>query len=64
LARTLNIRVLAEGVETLAQLEFLQDHGCSEVQGFFLGVPMAAADLLRWLDLMPEAFEALSAVRC
>jgi EAL domain-containing protein (putative c-di-GMP-specific phosphodiesterase class I) len=54
LARTLKIRVLAEGVETRAQLEFLQNHSCSEAQGFLLGAPMAAEDLVRWLELAPE----------
>jgi EAL domain-containing protein (putative c-di-GMP-specific phosphodiesterase class I) len=59
LARTLKIRVLAEGVETRTQLDFLQEHGCSEVQGFLLGVPMAAGDLIRWLDLTPKPFDSM-----
>ena len=54
LARNLKIRVLAEGVETRSQLEFLQRHGCSEVQGFFLGVPMAADQVPRHLAQVPE----------
>jgi diguanylate cyclase (GGDEF)-like protein/PAS domain S-box-containing protein len=58
LARTLKIKVLAEGVETQAQLEFLQSHGDIEVQGFLLGVPMTAADLVRRLEMAPEAFRS------
>jgi diguanylate cyclase (GGDEF)-like protein/PAS domain S-box-containing protein len=59
LARTLKVRVMAEGVETRDQLDFLQKHGCSEVQGFLLGVPMATADLVRWLDMVPNPFESM-----
>ena len=39
MARGLNLRVVAEGVETEAQLAFLREQGCDEVQGFLLGVP-------------------------
>jgi EAL domain-containing protein (putative c-di-GMP-specific phosphodiesterase class I) len=34
------LEILAEGVETLAQLRILQDEGCDEVQGDLLGHPM------------------------
>jgi diguanylate cyclase (GGDEF)-like protein/PAS domain S-box-containing protein len=40
LARSLRLRVVAEGVETRAQLEYLAAHGCDQVQGFFTGKPM------------------------
>ena len=40
LARGLDLRVVAEGVETTAQLEFLRMHECREVQGFLLGEPV------------------------
>ena len=46
LAHSLNIRVNAEGVESLAQLRALQDHGCDELQGFLLARP-APSDKLR-----------------
>ncbi len=32
--------IVAEGVETLEQLEFLADEGCDAVQGFLLGRPL------------------------
>ncbi len=42
LARALNIKVVAEGVETAAQREFLLSLGCDTLQGFFLGRPAEA----------------------
>jgi EAL domain-containing protein (putative c-di-GMP-specific phosphodiesterase class I) len=42
LAWSLGMRVVAEGVETEAQWEFLVDHGCEEIQGFLFGRPMEA----------------------
>jgi diguanylate cyclase (GGDEF)-like protein len=40
LGRLLKIAVLAEGVETLADLNFLRTEGCAQVQGFLFGRPM------------------------
>ncbi len=45
LAHALNMRVVAEGVETEAQLSLLRASGCDEVQGFFLGRPMTVEQL-------------------
>jgi len=42
LGRSLKQRVIAEGVETRAQLKFLQRHGCGEGQGFYFSPPVAA----------------------
>jgi predicted signal transduction protein with EAL and GGDEF domain len=44
LGESLDIPVLAEGVETLAQLTFLRDQGCDEVQGYLLGRPQKTAE--------------------
>ncbi len=49
LARELGISVIAEGVETEAQLRLLQAWGCREVQGYFFGRPVAAEVLLPFL---------------
>ncbi|MEE4660596.1 MAG: EAL domain-containing protein, partial [Halieaceae bacterium] len=49
LARHLGLKVLAEGVETAAQLEALRAFGCNEVQGFFYSRPLAAQDFTRLL---------------
>jgi EAL domain-containing protein (putative c-di-GMP-specific phosphodiesterase class I) len=44
LAQGLNLRVVAEGVERKEQLEFLRDSNCTEVQGFYFGLPLRAAE--------------------
>jgi diguanylate cyclase (GGDEF)-like protein len=48
MARALNIMVVAEGVETEAQIEFLCACGCHVLQGYLLGRPMSAAELVRY----------------
>ncbi len=40
MARALNMKVIAEGVETHMQLSYLQEKGCDGIQGFLLGGPM------------------------
>ena len=40
LGNNLNMRVVAEGVERIDQLEFLTSHGCDELQGFYFAQPM------------------------
>ncbi|KMK16201.1 membrane protein [Pluralibacter gergoviae] len=45
LARTLKLNVVAEGVETQQQLEFLTALGCDTLQGYFLGKPMSASSI-------------------
>jgi diguanylate cyclase (GGDEF)-like protein len=47
LAHGLGLEVLAEGVETEAQLQALGELGCHAIQGFLLGRPMPAEDLAR-----------------
>jgi diguanylate cyclase (GGDEF)-like protein/PAS domain S-box-containing protein len=50
LGKALGVRVVAEGVETLAQYQFLRDNNCDEMQGFFFSRPIhpdAFAELLK-----------------
>jgi EAL domain-containing protein (putative c-di-GMP-specific phosphodiesterase class I) len=42
MAKSLGLRVVAEGVETAAQLEMLNRHGCEVAQGFFFSRPLPA----------------------
>ena len=49
MAHSLGLHVVAEGVETAEQLEFLREHGCDSVQGYWLSPPMAAAACLEFV---------------
>jgi diguanylate cyclase (GGDEF)-like protein len=48
LSHSLGLRVVAEGVETEAQFEFLQRHACDEAQGYLISRPLEAEQLWRW----------------
>lgn len=51
MAHQMNMRVLAEGVETLAQLNYLKAAGCDVYQGYHFSKPLAEADLLKWAEV-------------
>lgn len=50
LAATLDLDVIAEGVETLAQSEAVRAAGCNVMQGYLYARPLAPAEAARWLD--------------
>jgi EAL domain-containing protein (putative c-di-GMP-specific phosphodiesterase class I) len=54
MAHSLNLSVVAEGVETPAQLEFLRTHGCDTIQGYLLSKPLPAEELVPLLFQQAE----------
>ena len=50
LAKHLDLKVVAEGVETQMQLDFLLEHKCDEVQGYLISRPLSADDFVRWMN--------------
>jgi EAL domain-containing protein (putative c-di-GMP-specific phosphodiesterase class I) len=49
LAKSLNLKVVAEGVETRAQLDVLRRFGCDELQGFLFSRPLPAEEMVELL---------------
>jgi len=49
MARNLRLRIVAEGVETLEQLEFLRAHQCDEAQGFYFSRPVPSEQFAKLL---------------
>jgi EAL domain-containing protein (putative c-di-GMP-specific phosphodiesterase class I) len=63
MGRTLGLTVVAEGVETRQQAEFLRAHGCDQYQGFYFSKPVPAvelAELLRRATSTPRVAETAS----
>jgi diguanylate cyclase len=57
LGRTLNLEIVAEGVETAAQREFLTSIGCNSLQGFLLGRPMPPDEFIAAIEKGEAACE-------
>ena len=58
MAKSLNLKVIAEGVENEAQMSFLRAHQCDEIQGYYFSKPLAVdkvADKLRGYAPEPHA---------
>ena len=49
MGKTLSLTVVAEGVETREQQDFLRERACDQMQGFFFSKPVAAADFAELL---------------
>lgn len=50
LAKNLNLSVIAEGVETQAQKDFVIEHGCSNIQGYYYSRPIPAKEMTALLE--------------
>ncbi len=50
MSHSLHLSVIAEGVETLAQLQFLKEAECDEIQGYFISRPVSAEDFAMLLE--------------
>jgi diguanylate cyclase (GGDEF)-like protein/PAS domain S-box-containing protein len=55
LGRSMDMKVVAEGVETDAQADMLRRLGCDEMQGYLLGRPMPAAEFPSWYEQVGRA---------
>ena len=55
MGRSLQIKTVAEGVETEEQVALLRTLGCDLIQGFVVREPMEAAELARWVRARPPA---------
>jgi diguanylate cyclase (GGDEF)-like protein/PAS domain S-box-containing protein len=49
MAHSLGLKVVAEGIEYVDQLRFLEERGCDVVQGYYYTCPLASAELIEWL---------------
>jgi EAL domain-containing protein (putative c-di-GMP-specific phosphodiesterase class I) len=45
MAKSLNLKVIAEGVENEAQMSFLRAHHCDEIQGYYFSKPLSVAEV-------------------
>ena len=55
LGQKLNLRVIAEGVETEAQVAFLRENNCDEMQGYYFSKPVAASEIEELLGERPRS---------
>jgi len=49
MAKSLDLKVIAEGVENEQQMDFLREHKCDEAQGFYFSPPLPANELAEFL---------------
>jgi len=62
MARELRLKVIAEGVEVVEQVDFLRKHGCDQIQGFLVSKPVTVENLEDLLRLGTGGQEVTQAV--
>jgi EAL domain-containing protein (putative c-di-GMP-specific phosphodiesterase class I) len=62
MGRSLEMRVVAEGVETDHDADMLLDLDCDEIQGYLIARPMPAGDVGAFLDAYPVATRSSSTI--
>jgi EAL domain-containing protein (putative c-di-GMP-specific phosphodiesterase class I) len=60
MGRSLNLRVIAEGVETSDQLDFLKIHQCDEAQGYYFSPPVLPQQLAKVLRGEPPKWDVIA----
>lgn len=58
MAQSLRLKVVAEGVENIGQMNFLTSRHCDEVQGYYLALPMAAEELTKGCNSLLKKISA------
>ncbi|MGX1498301.1 diguanylate cyclase (GGDEF)-like protein [Labrenzia sp. MBR-25] len=61
MAQNMGLDVLAEGVETREELEFLENCGCRLFQGFYFSPPLGAVEIRKWLDVWAPDLKRVTA---
>jgi EAL domain-containing protein (putative c-di-GMP-specific phosphodiesterase class I) len=62
MARNLKLRVVAEGVETKEELEFLRSHDCEQAQGYFFSRPVPPEQFVRLLQSEADRRQPVKAI--
>lgn len=60
MAENMGLDVLAEGIETRQELDFLESCGCRYFQGFLFSPPISAVDVETWMDLQEPALRRVN----
>lgn len=61
IAQSMEIRTIAEGVETAEQEDVLRELGCDTFQGYYYSRPLNAEGFMHWVSLYPKAVQQASA---